>query len=332
MIDVKDILQKVNIFYSENLENNKFDSNIIFFLRVFYIWNFFHLLTLTPYSALIFGETSLISTFDFDQGNIFDWLFRFLVNDAYTQYYSFFVWGALISLVYLLSSPKSLIALVLYYFLIINLHNKAYVILDGGNNLQELLLVYSVFMALGFTLGSSRIGISLRNTALLISRLQICFLYLTACLSKFTGPMWQKGVGLYYSLSLSNYSNPFLSNFILDSDWLLVLGNYYTLVFQLLFSFFIWNYKTRNWIIVMGMFLHLQISIVMGLFFFGMMMITSYSLFSNHLPLEATILKSNSMRERIMNFLKMNSLFLIPQQLLINMFRFFRREKLQINV
>jgi hypothetical protein len=284
-------------------DTSKYDLAKKLFLRLFYLWNFFHLLTLIPYHSLIWGREALINNYPFDYDNIFDWVFRLLVNEEWSSYYPVGIIVALVSLLYLMSRIGSWPVLIIYYIAIMNLHNKAYVILDGGNNLQELMLAYSILISL--SIGRDHYILkTLSNAALYLGRVQVCLLYATAGLTKLTGPMWQKGVGLYYALSLSNYSNPYLSDIILGSDLIIALGSYYTVLFQIAFPFLIWSRKTRNIMLIMGFFLHLQISLVMGLFYFGLIMIVTYALFLNHLPLkkyELSILPRNRLKNILLN-------------------------------
>lgn len=305
------MILRIDAFFRKYLESDRYDLNIVLFLRLFYVWNFFHLVVLSPYFELIFGEMALISNYEFNADSLFDWFSRVLINESFKMFAIYFFVGAILCLLYLLTFPKSFFVLLIYYFFIINLQNKAYVILDGGNNLQELLLIYSLIMTFGFLLKNNFLGQTLRNSGLFLARMQLCFLYLTACLSKFTGEMWQKGVALYYSLSLNSYSNPYLAEIILSNDFLLVVGNYYTLAFQLSFPFLIWNFRTRNVIILMGVLLHTMIAFVMGLFFFGLVMIVSYALFSNHLPLAWYVSKKSGWRRIVENC----SLVLLPREL-----------------
>lgn len=272
-------LEELDHFFKNNLETNDNNLAIKFFLKVFYLWNFYYLLSLIPYREFIFGPNNLISTYPFDPNNVFEWAFRILLHQDFAFLYATFAWFALGLLFYLFLRPLSFLALLAYFFLIQNLHHKAYVILDGGNNLQELLLIYSLFITVGYKFRKYRLGLLLKNSFFFICKIQVVFVYATAGLAKLTGPMWQKGVALYYALSLSNYSNPYLKDFFLNSDFLLTFGNYYTLFFQISFPFLVWFKQTRPFVLFMGVILHFQISTVMGLFFFGMVMIAAYSLF-----------------------------------------------------
>jgi hypothetical protein len=168
-------------------------------------------------------------------------------------------------------------------FITINLNNKAYPILDGGDNLMQILFVYLVFIdpnAAGKSEASPSAGraliIGLSNYALLMARLQIVFVYVIAGLAKVRGPLWQNGTALYYTLNVEEYSLPFFADLISAYPLLAVLGTYSTILYQLAFPWLIWNPKIKPALLTFGTFLHLQISFVMGLFSFGLAVTASY--------------------------------------------------------
>lgn len=108
---------------------------------------------------------------------------------------------------------------------------------------------------------------------------EIVLIYLQAAFSKIKADGWSNGVALYYILNQPEFSNPFLSKFIVQNDWLIVLGTFSTIIFQMFFLPAILNKHFKLPWLFMGIIFHLSILIFMGLFSFSLFMIISYLLF-----------------------------------------------------
>lgn len=177
----------------------------------------------------------------------------------------------------LIKIKSSILSLFLYY-LIFSADENAYVILDGGNNLSHLLFFYNILLFLDI----SRTSVVLRvlsNLSLSMIRCQIVIIYLVAGLTKVSGELWTKGVAIYYVLISESYSYNFLSKWIANThEFYIVVPTYTVLVFQLLFPYLIWSTKktVRNGLILTGVLIHLNISFIIGLFSFGLIMCVSY--------------------------------------------------------
>lgn len=170
------------------------------------------------------------------------------------------------------------------YVLTMNVNAMNPVILDGGNNLSQLLLFYLCFIELGGAgpAGSKRRALanSVSNCALFVAQLQVVAVYLCAGLYKVNGELWQNGMALFYIFQVDEYTHPLVHDLMLSAPWLSVIGTYFTLAFQLSFPWVVWQ---RGWprrlVISAGIMLHTGIALVMGLFAFGMVMCLVYTLF-----------------------------------------------------
>jgi hypothetical protein len=117
------------------------------------------------------------------------------------------------------------------------------------------------------------------NLACLMIKIQVAFVYATAGLLKVTGPLWNKGVALYYTMGVSEYGNDALFELLSRFPAVLALMTLGTVLFQISLPYLIWLRPWRPYIILMGTGLHLSISLVMGLFMFGFAMCVSYFFF-----------------------------------------------------
>jgi hypothetical protein len=175
---------------------------------------------------------------------------------------------------------------ILIYFFTINIDNRVYVILDGGNNLIHLFLIYFILIdpsrkkeELNPRL-MQRMSNAFTNLAFLMCQLQVVMMYLISGLSKVGGVLWQNGTALYYTLQVDEYTHPFAKSLISRYAILTVLGSYLTLIYQVAFPWLVWNKKVRPWLLTIGSMIHLQISFVMGLFMFGFAIAVAYLSFA----------------------------------------------------
>jgi len=171
----------------------------------------------------------------------------------------------------------SVVNFILYYIL----SAKAHAMADGGDRLIGQLLFYLMVSSLA-TVADPRchpIRTTIRNLAFLSTRVQICIVYAAAALVKLGGECWPRGEAMYYVLQTDEYTTPIIRYAIGTQGLTLALATYGVLLFQLSFTYLIWRDPTRKTMMLVGTFLHLQISFVLGLVSFGFAMIVGYSAF-----------------------------------------------------
>lgn len=172
-------------------------------------------------------------------------------------------------------------------------HERNPLVLDGGDNLMRIILIYLVFadVSARFSLDARRAkrkGRSaedtalrrattvLHNFALAAVVFQVCVVYLTAGLFKVQGERWQQGTALYYILRVAEFSPwPELSRLIYENSLLVTAGTYVTVFFQVSVPLLLLNRYTR-WIgFIMALGMHGAIGVLMGLPFFSAIMIAT---------------------------------------------------------
>ena len=162
----------------------------------------------------------------------------------------------------------------------LTLDHRVATLMDGGNNLIHLLLIYLPLMQINPNEQSnSPLRVSIVNLAFLTARLQVVLVYLTAGLCKIHGELWPKGVALYYTMGVAEYGDPALAKLMSNYPLLSVGSSYATLAFQISLPFLIWNRNLRPLYLILGTFFHLGIAFGMGLVSFGFAMCTSYFIF-----------------------------------------------------
>tara|TARA_R110002072_G_scaffold1989_5_gene16665 strand:- start:126966 stop:128186 length:1221 start_codon:yes stop_codon:yes gene_type:complete len=257
-------------------ENNKY--YVIKVFRLFlYGWVLMNTLILLPAAEHFWGVGSYIELMNLSNSNILEKALNLLHYPDITNYYWAFlvvqIGGAFLAM----TNRFSFLGSILVFFATMNLDNRSYVTLDGGNNLMHILQLYACLLIP--TLKKSSYLIPLGKTALLACQLQVVSVYLVAGILKVTGNVWPSGLALFYTLNVDSYSHPLLKNIINFSPIFSVLGSYMTLAFQLSFPYLVWFKQTRYIMTFVGSMIHLGIAFGMGLMSFGFAMTISYFCF-----------------------------------------------------
>ena len=177
-----------------------------------------------------------------------------------------------------------------------SLHERNPWILDGGDNIIRIALLFLLFANLGayFSCDSARywqrikehpdslprrFSAILHNFAVLAVITQVCIMYFITGLHKAMGEMWQEGVAAYYVLRVQDYYWPGVSDLIIQNYWLTVFITYMTVVFELAFPFLLFNTITRRLALLSGLAFHSGIAIFMALPVFQLFVISLYAVF-----------------------------------------------------
>ncbi|MGP4061091.1 HTTM domain-containing protein [Halobacillus sp. H74] len=207
------------------------------------------------------------------------------LSDSMVYFEVIFHLGILFALLFTLGFMNRTVAVFNFIFLW-SLQHANVLILDGGDNIMRIILLYMIFANTTsyFSIDRKRNGErvsppkplsnTLHNLAVLASILQVCFMYLSSGLHKVMGEMWTNGTALYYILQVGEYTHPFFQNIISSSEVILLIGAYSAIFIQLSFPFLLVNRYTKYVAMFNIIGLHIGIAVVMGLFTFSAAMIT----------------------------------------------------------
>ena len=90
---------------------------------------------------------------------------------------------------------------------------------------------------------------------------------------------WLKGESIYYIAKIDTFSSAGLKYLLDDNMWLSKLLTYAVLFYQGSFAIIVWIKRIKIPFLILGMIIHISISIGMGIFAFGIFMSISYLLF-----------------------------------------------------
>ena len=107
---------------------------------------------------------------------------------------------------------------------------------------------------------------------------QLAIVYLASFWWKIQGPAWRNGTALYYVINLREIRQFPLPHFMHEM-WLLRLGTWFALLFELMFPIFVWFKPFRKWIFVLGLAFHLGLEYTLNIPMFQWDMLAAYVLF-----------------------------------------------------
>jgi predicted DCC family thiol-disulfide oxidoreductase YuxK len=143
---------------------------------------------------------------------------------------------------------------------------------DGGDNITQLLLIYTLFaLPARATPKPHSLSVWMHNVAVLVIGFQICDLYFTSGTAKMAGDKWFHGVAMFYISQVEWFSEPWMRGMFRNP--FIVLGStYIPMFYQVLFPIAIFSRLKMPWLIT-GIIFHLGIAVFMGLVTFSSIMI-----------------------------------------------------------
>jgi len=248
------------------------------------VFIFLYVLQFLPIAKQYFGPYNYMIPY-YKSSNLLLKPLNLLEGTAYSVYYLYFLVGILLSILSYFLLPFKRLSLIVTYILLMNLYHKTAPLQNGGFSL----LTMALFMLLFIDERAEKtknvfwrtIKITVANFTFLAIRLQVVFLYLVASYYKLQGQTWVDGTAFYYVLYNDMYTHPFFTRLFIDNTFVIKSVSWFTLLFQLFFPILVWIKKTKNIMLIAGVFLHIMIAWVMGIVDFGIIMILMYTLFNS---------------------------------------------------
>ncbi|WP_025026226.1 DCC1-like thiol-disulfide oxidoreductase family protein [Caldalkalibacillus mannanilyticus] len=198
--------------------------------------------------------------------------------------------GIIVSLLYIIGY-KGRVVSVLQFIFFWSLLDRTVLISDGGDNILRLMLFYLMFAnnTAYFSLDSIhfkskrserkhqfkyQLGTIFHNVAILLCIIQLCLMYVASGLYQVMGEMWNNGTAVYYILQVEQFSSPFFRHLLLQSDFLIVVFTYLSILVKIAFPFLLFNRVTKYVVVFGAVGFHFGIAIGMGLLSFSFIMIS----------------------------------------------------------
>ena len=111
-----------------------------------------------------------------------------------------------------------------------------------------------------------------------LMQIQMAVIYFSAGTEKLFGQSWWNGIAPWNALN-NNEVAFFPMGFFAEHFWLVNLMAFGTIFIEIGYAFLIWGFKTRPYFLIAAIFLHFSIAVMMGMYYFGSVMICGHLAF-----------------------------------------------------
>jgi hypothetical protein len=230
----------------------------------------------------MFGQNAIAFTRSFNNGFFKDLaFFLYAQSNSYAGY--FFILPLLaLCIAGLLKVRLHIVSDFIIWWIVINIQNKIYPTLTGGDFLLNQLLFFNCFISDKYVSKGnfiSQLKICAHNFGVIAVMIQVCLVYFFAAWAKLGDQSWLNGTAILKTVQVEQYSLHGIVTHAETFSWLLVVLNYIVFAYQLLFPVLVWIKRIKKPFLIIGILTHLYIAFVMGLVSFGFIMILPYIYF-----------------------------------------------------
>lgn len=100
---------------------------------------------------------------------------------------------------------------------------------------------------------------------------QMAVIYFSAGIEKLYGELWWSGEAPWFAM-INNETAFVPMDLFANHFWIINLMAYGTIFVEISYAFLIWSYKTRPYLLIAALFLHLSIAILLGMYYFAAVM------------------------------------------------------------
>lgn len=274
------MLQRLNSYFFSEFHYKK---QSLVFKNLLYIFLLIKCIYWLVYYPVLFGDLSLFFLKSTTQLTLIKKLafVLYFQNEPYAALL-FIIPIILISSLAIFKLRVPFVSEFIIWLLVINVHNRIYPTLTGGDFLLHQLLFFNIFISNNFSVKNKirgEIKTLLHNLGVISVIIQVCIVYFFAALAKLEDSQWLNGTALEVISKVEHFSIPFIVNESSNFTGILKLLNYIVLFYQLLFPVLVWFKKIKIPFLIIGVLMHLYITFIMGLMSFGVIMIISYIYF-----------------------------------------------------
>lgn len=234
------------------------------------------------YYDMLFGANAIFYTKPYPIHGLKDLAFLLYGSQAASLALCFIIPVLILSAANLICSKLYFITDLITWFLVINIHNRIYASLTGGDYLLNQFLFFNCALSACYAASASRfhpVKILLHNFGVIAVITQVVLVYALSALAKLNDHDWLSGHAILLVSQTGHFSLPLLASLSKNAAPLLILLNYGVLFYQCAFPFLIWFKKVKKPFVMAGILMHLYIAFAMGLVSFGLIMIIAYIYF-----------------------------------------------------
>jgi hypothetical protein len=242
----------------------------------------FNFLQLFPAIDALYGvQNSLIATQSLN-GFTLTTLVNLLSVDALKSYYMLFFMVQLCFAFMGMLGFWPRVSSFVVFFTTINLQNRIYPTLTGGDVLLCLMLFYTGFISEGKKLQNehfNQVQNAFNRIFTWLCKIQLVIVYAISAIYKLQSPQWLDGSAVQQLLLINEYSFPALQRAVCAAPFLFKLLTWLVLLYQLAFPLLVFVKRVKKYLLFSGVVFHFFIAFAMGLFNFSLVMICCYAVF-----------------------------------------------------
>lgn len=240
-----------------------------------------------PQYQLFFGSEPIIATSDvlhhrFGNLPVFD-LFLLLPNED--SWRLGFLYLCIVLSLFLAFGLFTRIVSVILFLCLLTLNNHFPMILHAGDNYCRLVLLFMCFAPSGAVLSLDKhFALDKTPQAAIeawpqrLIQVQLTYVYLINWVYKVTSIQWTEGSAVYYATRLTQYYR-FPLPPLVDTEFGSMSLSWLTLIIEFALFAFIWQKKSRYWVLLIGTVFHLGLDWCFNLGLFEWFFIASFILF-----------------------------------------------------
>jgi hypothetical protein len=268
---------------SLKLQTNNYRSIALSILRIFVCVHLLKKIFFSwPSLGTLYGPDSIISHLKIHFGTAtFD---SFLLRDNYKIIIVVYI---VLIVLYLYGIGKYLTALLLYIFTIL-LHRLNFLVLNGGDNLLEYLLLYLIFAdsyqyfsisRLKQNGNTRKISNFVTNLSCYSMMMHLCLIYFVSSIHKLNANVWFHGIAVYYTFSIERFTGTQYNAILVRNPYFVTICTYFALFYELYFPVLSLIKKVKPYYLFLGILLHLGIYLFMMIYDFQFVFIFTYLVF-----------------------------------------------------
>lgn len=280
------MINKIKLFIA-GLQTSNTRSISLSILRIFICLHLLKKLILSWSSLdLLYGPNSIVAHLPIFFGDL-------AINSAFLRgHYKAVIFAYIILLVlYFFGIGKNFVAALLFLFVMF-LHRLNFLVLNGGDNLLEFLMLYTIFAdsysyfsitKLTFKReGLQKVSNTLTNLACYSIILHLCLIYFVSSIHKLNSNVWFHGIAVYYTFSLNRFTGTPYNSMIVKNQYFVTIATYFTLFYELYFPVLALRKRIKPYYLLLGVLLHMGIYVFMMIYDFQFVFIFTYLVFFNN--------------------------------------------------
>jgi hypothetical protein len=179
------------------------------------------------------------------------------------------------------------LAALVVFVCMVSLEREAPYVLNAGDHLLRILVVYVMLAPSGAALSVDRWRAGQQvwtfperpQWGLRLMQLQLSFVYLAAVWAKARGVTWNDGTAISYALRLTDLERFPVPTLVTEVPAFANVLTYATLGIELSLAILVWNRRLRPWVLGLGVLLHLGIDWSLRVGFFTLAVLVMYLAF-----------------------------------------------------